>query len=1482
MKRKSVLTITLICCAVLYGTYLFVVPFVVNTAKFEHFIERSIVKQTGYKFDVVNPNVRTGLLPTVIIKADELDLLNDDNSKALEIIKPDIKMNLLPLLFKKISIKNLSADSVSANFVYSKEQQFLIGQYPIKFNKKSKFVLSRLSLDIGPFNINLDDLAQNKLLKFKGEYFRIYKYKRDKLISLATDADLYAGDNVTDIKADIELMLPLNKISEDKIKLNVDIAYLNLADFTEYAKTLTNNKITELRGIVDIDSKTDTVKGHKHIKSEIKLDNFGIMQRDRASSIYSDFPIIINQDIAVINDGVKINNFKIISEGIDAFVTGGVYKTKDKFPNLDLKVTANLVKGKNLLPLFPGEENLNPDFNFYKLKEHMIYGNATGNLEIKGVADYPNFYGNILMTDVYLTEPIKDAPQNGIIKLSFKDHTMNLDAHVMTAPSEYVDVRGAFKMIRDRYSDMTIKTTKNIDLVKAKKVLMPLREIFKFELGPVPMMDVPAGFGNAEFRISGSREDPHAWGYINFRNGTASFITINNMVAHNIGGWVKFNGDDVTFKTTSLTLNNLPVDVNGKCTMKGDLSVDVKGDGQNSADLLKIINTSPILKELQNMLAPITSGNGATKVFLTIFGHVDRGQEPVFNKDLFAKGSVEFISNKMTFYPQKIPASDVSGIVNFDKYDGNFNINGKLVNSEISTNGVIKNNILTANAYSHKFNAGDYWTILHMFYGDRILPVPGINTVSTSFAGHYQGVLNINNFDYSKITAKGKVYNNFGAKSPIFVNNSDFDIKNGHLHLSQIRGMFEKNPFNLQIDIDNIMTPKQSINGSFSMKNFDISSLNSLSIPEYPQLANFEDFEGHIDIASKIKDNNIRLFSQLGNTSVVYKPKQLKIKIQNGNTLFDTDSLNFNKINAYLGEMPLFLNGKIGNIFSENPNLNLYATAKPTQEFFDQFFNSKSVYPIKQKGDLIISSKLSGALDKLSSKTNIKLSEDSFLYYMGASIGDIANAVVIDVDAVTGKDWITLNNFKYDKIIASQNGRKYPNNQLAAYGTIKFPADSNLKFNNFKIKTANPTDAKIFNIIFKKPVIKQGLFMSDLVINGDMMNPKVQGTFDVTSIDVPIVDISVNDVSCNFKRDNINVKAKGSILDNDAVLTAVMQNKLIPPYVFNEFSLNFDALDLNTIISAMENYETTLYKQNLGVEDSTKDIDPTQIIIKKGSVKASKMKLKELTADNFVSDFTVNKDKIAHVNNYTMNIANGTVAGDAEYNLKNNILTLNTRIKDINAQAVAESLFNMKGQVFGTLTGKMKLVCSGKSDTECLKTLAGNGKFDIADGRMPKLGSLEYLLKATNIVTSGITRISINSIIDLITPLKTGQFKNITGHYKIENGVVKDLEIFSHGKDLNLYLTGSYDIETYVANMEVYGTLSTNLTSVFGKLKNLSLNTLLNTIPFLNNTEYSPEVAEKVNKIPKDDDSSISRIFEAIIDGDINGFNYVKSFKWVK
>ena len=1476
--RKSFATVLILACAtVAYTGYYFGVPYFLNTTRVENYVEKTVVQKSGFRIDFVNPHIKVGVIPSVELTADEFNVLNKDGSKALGVLAPNLKIKLLPLLFKNIEFDKINSDGVVVNLSFD-NSQFYLGDYLLKSTENRAFNLNKASINLGQYLVTLDDKMRDKTLKLNGEYLVVDGYERDKFVKLNTKSKLYTGEKVANIDADLNLLLPLKKVSEDKVKLDLNIKNLDISDFTTYAELFSKGQVKELRGVVNLVTATSVETGHKEIQGHLNLKNFAILGADRSTSIYSDAPVDIRSDAVIVNDGVDIKSLKLLSQGIDVEIGGSVSKTNAKSPILDLKADINHIQGKNFVGFIPGIKNLSPDFDFCMLKTYPLDGKINGHVEVKGEANYPNLFGSILIDDLYLVAPIKDAPKNGTVKLSFEKHKMNIDVHVMTDKAEYVDVKGFAKLFRGKYTDLRITSTPNIDLVKVRKVVMPLHDILKFELGPVPMMNIFSGYGKANLHVAGSKASPHAWGSITFKDGEAEFITINNMVVKKLKGAVNFNNDKIDFYSDTAYLYDLPFFINGNCTLKGDLSVDVKADGQNSANLLKIINTSPILKELQDMMKPISSAYGKTKIFINIFGHVDRGKEPVFNKDLFARGSVEFLSNVMTFFPKKIPATDISGVVHFDRNNGDFNISAKLLNSVIRSNGLIKDKEIIANAVSHKFIASDAQRIASMLFGNIVPQVKGLDTISTSFESHYRGEMNIEKFDYGKAFVKGNIYSNKGAKSPIIVNSSKFELKNSHLKVSPIKGALLSNPFNFEIDVNKIMTPAQLVNGKFSMKNFNTANLNGLNLP---QLKDFDKFNGKMDVASRITNNNVNLFAQLDGVSVVYKPKNLPVKILNGNVLFSSEDLSLNKINAYVGKMPVFVNGKIVNVL-KNPKLNLYVNAKPSQEFFDQFFNSKSVYPIKLKGDVMFSSKITGSKDKVSTKTELKLDEASSLYYMGATVGDLVNPVKFTIDSVVMPKKIMLNNFSYEKTIASQNGKFFPTPQLTASGEIEQLKGNDVAFHNFKIKTLNPTDAKIFNIIFKKPIMKQGVFTSDIVLNGKASAPYAIGTFDMTSIDVPLWESTVKDVSLDFKPDVINIKVKSSVLDNEIRLKAVMKNKLVSPYTFNDFDAHLDNLDLNKITEAIQDYDTTLYKQNLTDTPKSFSSQVPQVVVKKGKISADKIKIKDLNATDFSSDFVIGKNMSMDMKNYGFKLADGFVKGHSTFNLVNKKLSIDTNIQNSNAQRISEDLFGLKGQVFGIINGNMKFTCDGSSQTTCINTLDGNGDFVVSNGRMPKLGSLEYLLKAGNLVSRGVTGISINGIIDLITPLKTGEFESIAGHYSIDDGIVKNLEIFSNGKDLKLYLSGNYDIESYIADMEVYGSLSNNITSVFGKLKNVSLNTLLNTIPFLGSGEISSEMQAKIDKIPKDKNSNVSRMFAVKIDGDINGINYVKSFKWVK
>ena len=219
--------------------------------------------------------------------------------------------------------------------------------------------------------------------------------------------------------------------------------------------------------------------------------------------------------------------------------------------------------------------------------------------------------------------------------------------------------------------------------------------------------------------------------------------------------------------------------------------------------------------------------------------------------------------------------------------------------------------------------------------------------------------------------------------------------------------------------------------------------------------------------------------------------------------------------------------------------------------------------------------------------------------------------------------------------------------------------------------------------------------------------------------------------------------------------------------------------------------------------------------------------------------------------------------------------------EDINANDMTWALFDLNNQIYGDMTGTTKLTCNGTNFNTCMQTMNGNTIFNVKDGRMPKLGSLEYLLKAGNIVKSGITGFSLNNVIEIITPLKTGEFTDIFGAITIKDGIANNIEITTQGKNLNLFISGNYNLSTSNAEMEVLGFLSKKITTMLGPIGNVSVNTLFNLIPGVDLKKDS-SIIKNINKIPGIELSdNMYRKFIAKIKGNINGEDYVSSFQWI-
>ena len=1484
MGRNLKILITLFSMTALYGGYYWGIPAFVNLPAKVNFIEQTVLEQSGYKITLENPTLKMGIIPAIQIKADNFAILNDDNSKALDVKNPYINIRLLPLIFKEIDIHNFSAKNIETNLIFDTDSKLKLGQYIIDFRQdKMPLKLTHAKIHLDSYSINLYDKIQSKKITMDGKYLTINNFENNKHFDFSTIAEIQTGKKKSFIKSDIDLKLPLNKIDDNQCDISGHIVNLDLSDFSIYAKSLSKDKIKALSGIINLTAQTTELpSGHKSIKTNLYLDNLGIFQDIEAKSIHHNGRLSLKSNVSTIKNGLQINDAQVTGKGISAFSSGKITKLKSKMPSLDIKVTINKSKAEEIIPLLPGEADLCPDIDLFLLKQTVFKGDIIGNLDIKGKADMPDVKGNILVSNAFMVRPIPNSDK-ATIKITFLGDKLNLDVRVPTGPTQTVWVKGPIHLYT-KYTDIMITSTDSVDLKTAQIVLNPLHDILHFELGPVPIMDIK-GKGGIDLHIIGTKENPHGWGQFYFRDGVVSFLDIHNMVIKNASGTLDFDNQNTFFQSKTANLNGKPISVKGTCSLLGILNFNIETKGQNIEKLLHTIKTSPMLADIQKLTEPIENAQGLVNASINLTGKVKNPKDIAFNKNLFAKGTIELLSNSIKLKGAPVAISKTSGSLKFNNMDTDFNLQSNLNNSIIKINGKIKDNICNAEVISHKFNLGD--AIKTLPSAVKLPYKHDLATINTSFIGKYNG--NIQNIDYNNVYLKGNIYSNRGAKSAIIVDNSNFELKNSTFKLPKLQGTFKKSPYFISLNVAKMFDKNRVVNGSCKIKSLDMNLINDNAVqyilpPKTAKALNDIEFlNGNIDISAKIRNNNLNAYSVLDDVSLLYKPKQTKLTINSGNVLLKNDLLYLNKINSKLGQMPLFLDGKIANV-QQNPNLNLYINAKPTQEFFDQFFNKNALYPIKLKGDAILTARVNGDLNNLNTRSTLDILENSSLYYMGASIGDIENPVKLTINNTYSPNKIRVNKFQYDKIISSQNNKPFVNTQLNANGTINLLKNNVVRFNNFKVVTQNPTDAKIFNIIFRKPFMKQGVFTSDLILNGTSLSPKIKGELDVTSIDIPFLDSTIRDINLNFKNDKIHIKSKGTVLTNDINLNAVMKNRLTPPYIIENAKLKLPDFNVNQITDTLRDLEAEATKNNLHTTISaTQNFDISQIIIQKAEIEADKIKIRNINADNFIAQLELRPSGLLDVNNFKFEIAQGSVFGQFKHNLNSHNTNLNITLNQANASIMSEALFDLKGQVYGNVNGQFVLSCNGDSQDNCFKTLNGNGSFKIADGRMPKLGSLEYLLKAGNLLKGGFTGLSINSLIDLVTPLKTGNFESISGDIHIANGIADKINILSNGNDLNMYMTGSYNIITSVADMNIYGSLTKNITTVFGKIKNASLNTLFNTIPGINDSTEKLLLQEDIAKIPNIKNATdIYRIFFVDINGDINGENYVRSFKWVK
>ena len=955
---------------------------------------------------------------------------------------------------------------------------------------------------------------------------------------------------------------------------------------------------------------------------------------------------------------------------------------------------------------------------------------------------------------------------------------------------------------------------------------------------------------------------------------------------------LKFLGDYLTLDVVVPTEITQRVNVIGRINLYKNKDVDLHITSTPKIDLSiaeKVL--MPIHQTLQFDLGPVPvmGFSGLGNIDLTVQGN---------KKDPHTYGKFETIG--ATAYFDDIPKfilTNADATLVFDDFNTVFNLKKGLVNNKpVSIDGTCN----LAGKFNFDF-VGEKQPLEQLLIVAKTSQIIKDLHELLSPAESAIGLANV------KMNVKGQLLNikdlNFGKNVNVDgeINLESVVIKliNITNPIKNINGLIKFHNFDTEFDIktsisNSIIKFKGSIKHNVAnikfntgkvliadiLKALDLSDVRVVNTAE-PDNSYFNLEGSYKGTAKKIDVKGINLNGSFNfkNLNLFYKPLNLPIKIVSGNALVKGTSLNIKKINFIAGSMPALFDGKISNLLTK-PSIEAYLTSKPNQKFVDLIYNKKEIYPIKLKGDVNFSVALSGALNNLNTRSIVKIAPGSSLYYMGASIGDEFSPIHLSLNANFSPKTILVRSFLYDKLIYSHDHRATISRQLSTSGDVIY-TKKHVSFKNFRIKTYLPTDTKIFNIIFKKPFIKKGQFVSDVYLNGTLNAPKVRGDFSLMGIDMPFWGTSINDISLKFLPTTIHCVINGIFLTNKFNINAIALNKLNPPYIVNNASLTVGNFNINAIIDSIKNYEVEATK-----DDTVNNIQVMpipQFILNNLDINADNIYVENIDAKNLKAKISY-KNRIVNIKNFAFVLAHGEMNGSVHHNFKTKFSNFKLNVSGADAEKLLSSLFELQGQLYGAIDGNMNFSCIGATQNSCLKTLNGQANFKVKNGRMPKLGSLEYLLKAGNLVKSGITGISLNGLIDLVTPLKTGNFDLIEGSIAVNEGIADKIQIISSSRDLSLFITGIYNMSNYNADMYVFGRLSKKIANALGPVGNASLNTLFNTIPGVNlNTTKDFSIINDINKIPGIELSNkLYRIFAVEVHGDISGDEYVDSFRWVE
>ena len=529
---------------------------------------------------------------------------------------------------------------------------------------------------------------------------------------------------------------------------------------------------------------------------------------------------------------------------------------------------------------------------------------------------------------------------------------------------------------------------------------------------------------------------------------------------------------------------------------------------------------------------------------------------------------------------------------------------------------------------------------------------------------------------------------------------------------------------------------------------------------------------------------------------------------------------------------------------------------------------------------------------------NVKVPKGSDVLFEGASISPVKYLREFDIDMNLFKENLSINNIDYHIAETGKN--------------IKPLITVNAKVNVFKgilnelgFYIPEPLPSEFFNVLIGQKLFRRGTFAGNLkFINND--KPYLDGEMNLKDTIVVGQGIFIRNLNVKTDENLVKISSEGSIRRARYKFKADVLNKMLFPVIVQNADMSFDEIDAEKVIQsfaprpqrqgqtisanrpkieiAKSNISSEYFDidekndltQNNSAEMPTINFQPNLIEIKKGVLNVKKGIYKTMSFGNLNADITLDKHGILDVKSNRFDFTEGISTLKLNCDLAKQKYNIRLGTKDVDTDAIATSILNLNKEISGHAKALIELY------TDETMKLNGKIQFEVNDGKIAKLGLIQYILNMASVFRNPLVMISPSSVYDIVN-IPDGEFKKINGTLVIENNSIKRMMIQSSSPQLSSFIVGRINLENMDASLRIYTKFNDNKKGVFGFLRDFSLNSLSQkaNLYIKGNTEsyYSAELSMLP---PLETGEKTAKVFLTKFDGDLQSANFISSLKKIK